>query len=248
MELELPVAPEDITRQYRRLAMRWHPDRNPDDTEATRRFQELAAAMELLTGADLRGLDGREVERVTYEKILRHERKEFPINGMPHGAHGLDITLSMAVSEKHAADWIYAANFGSSDNRVFLAGYSGKVVEVSDRGIPVRAYDLGAVPRQIIETGLHLYLLTDTRLYVVSGDRLEALVDVFDRGGLVVGDTGFGLLESKVFSWFSPTGRRVGQVRTKDPIRRVLSAPHALVIETRQHRATVAGAPSWWSG
>ena len=67
-----------------------------------------------------------------------------------------------------------------------------------------------------------------------------------DQGDLVVGDTGFGLLESKAFSWFSPTGRRVGGVCTKDPIRRVLSAPQGLVIETRQHRATVVGAPSWW--
>ena len=152
----------------------------------------------------------------------------------------------MGVSEKHASDWIYATNFGSSDNRVFLAGYSGKVVEVSDRGVPVRVYDLGAVPRHIIQTDSHLYLLTDTRLYVLSEDRLEALVDVFGQGDLMVGDTGFGLLESKAFSWFGPTGRRVGGVRTKDPIRRVLSAPQGLVVETRQHRATVVGAPSWW--
>ena len=246
MELELPVAPADITRQYRRLAMRWHPDRNPNDPDATRRFQELAAAMELLTGADLRGIGAGEVERVTYEKILSRKRMEVPVDGTPGGALGLEITFSMGVSEKHASDWIYATNFGSSDNRVFLAGYSGRVVEVSDRGIPVRVYDLGAVPRHTIKTDSHLYLLTDTRLYVLSEDRLEALVDVFDQGKLVVGDTGFGLLEAKAFSWFGLTGRRVGGVRTKDPIRRVLSAPQDLVVETRRHRATVVGAPSWW--
>ncbi len=246
MELDFPVAPEDITRQYRRLAMRWHPDRNPNDARATQRFQELVAAMEILTGADLRGIENGEVERITYQKILRRERIEVPGDlGM---AHGLEVTFSLGVSEKQAADWIYAANFGSSDNRVFLAGYSGKVVEVSDRGSPTRVYDLGAVPRQLVETDSYLYILTDTRLYVLSGDRLEALVDVFDQGDLVVGDTGFGLLESKVFSWFSPTGRRIGGVRTKDPIRRVLSLPQGLVVETRQHRATVAGAPSWWRG
>ena len=83
MELELPVAPADITRQYRRLAMRWHPDRNPNDPDATRRFQELAAAMELLTGADLRGIGADEVERVTYEKILSRKRMEVPVDGTP---------------------------------------------------------------------------------------------------------------------------------------------------------------------
>jgi DnaJ-like protein len=145
MELELPVAPKDITRQYRRLAMRWHPDRNPDDPDATRRFQELAAAMELLTGADLRGIGGRQVEGVTYQKILRHARIDPRVDGRPGNA--LEITFSMGASEKHAADWIYAAKFGSRQNRAFLAAYSGKVVEVSDRGMPVRVYDLGAVPR-----------------------------------------------------------------------------------------------------
>lgn len=56
MGLKLPMTPDDITKQYRTLAMRWHPDRNPADREATARFQELGAAMELLTGADLTGL------------------------------------------------------------------------------------------------------------------------------------------------------------------------------------------------
>ena len=97
-----------------------------------------------------------------------------------------------------------------------------------------------------LETDSHLYFLTDTRLYVLSGDRLEALVDVFHRGDLLVGDTGFGLVDRKAVSWFSPTGRPVGGVRTKDPILRVLSTPQGLVVETRQHRATAVGPLSWW--
>ena len=67
MELTLPVSPEAITRQYRVLAMRWHPDRNPRDPQATRRFQELGAAMELLTGIDLTHLSSSETERVVYQ-------------------------------------------------------------------------------------------------------------------------------------------------------------------------------------
>ena len=31
MGLTLPVSPEAITHQYRALAMRWHPNRNPQD-------------------------------------------------------------------------------------------------------------------------------------------------------------------------------------------------------------------------
>jgi hypothetical protein len=107
-------------------------------------------------------------------------------------------------------------------------------------------YDIGAVPRQIADAGQHLYVLTDTRLYVLSGDSLVAVVDVYDRGQVMVGETGFGLLESKAWTWFSPEGSVVGSVTTRDPIRRVLSTPDGVIVETRRHRTLVRGAPSWW--
>ena len=244
MELELPVTPNDITRQYRTLAMRWHPDRNPGDPKATARFQELGAAMELLTGANLDGLTGREVERVTYEQVLSTARVSVPDGA--GGSFDMEFSISMGVSESFASDWIYAANLGK-DGRAFLAGYSGKVVVVSPRGIPERVYDIGAVPRHIVDAGEHLYIVTDTRLYVLAGDRLDALVDVYGASDVVAADCGFALLEPKAVTWFTPAGARVGVVRSKDPLRRVMSTREGLVVETRQHRARIAGAPAWWS-
>jgi hypothetical protein len=237
MELALPVTPEEIAQQYRQLAMRWHPDLNPGDPEAGERMKRLNNAMELLTGADLSLLSSRDREGVTYQRILQ----QTSVTGT-----GLELTVSLVMSEKSAADWIYAANFAAQGSRVYLAGYSGRAVSVSEQGEPQRAYDIGAVPRQIVDTGSHLYLLADTRLYVLAGDRLEALVDVYDRGDLVVADTGFALLEPKSLTWFAPGGRVLGAVRTKDPIRRVLSTKSGLIVETRQHRAIISGAPSWW--
>ncbi len=244
MQLKLPVTPDEITKQYRALAMRWHPDRNQSDLKATARFQELGAAMELLTGSDLSRLSGGEVERVSYEQVLSTSRGSVP-DGRG-GAVDMEFTISMGVSESFASDWIYAANLGK-DGRAFLAGYSGKVVVVSPRGIPVRVYDIGSVPRHIADAGEHLYILTDTRLYVLAGDRLEALVDVYGASDVVVGDRGFALLEPKAVTWYTSEGRRVGSVETKDPLRRVLSTSSGLVVETRQHRARVTGAPSWWA-
>jgi hypothetical protein len=243
MELELPVTPGDITRQYRTLAMRWHPDRNPGDPKATTRFQELGAAMELLTGADLTGLSGRELERVTYEQLLSTSRVS--VADGRGGAVGATLTISMGVSESFASDWIYAANLGR-DGRAFLAGYSGKIVVISPHGIPERAYDIGAVPRHIVDAGEHLYIVTDTRLYVLAGDRLEALFDVYGASDVIAADNGFALIEPKAMTWFTPGGIRAGTVRSKEPIRRVFSTGSELVVETRQHRARIAGAPLWW--
>ena len=48
-------ATEDaITKAYRRLAMKYHPDRNPDDKEAEERFKEAKEAYEILTDAQKR--------------------------------------------------------------------------------------------------------------------------------------------------------------------------------------------------
>ena len=38
----------DIKKAYRRLAMECHPDRNPGDEEAERRFKELSEAYSIL--------------------------------------------------------------------------------------------------------------------------------------------------------------------------------------------------------
>ncbi|MDX2017843.1 MAG: molecular chaperone DnaJ [Planctomycetota bacterium] len=45
---------EEIKRAYRRLAMKYHPDRNPGDAEAEARFKEAAEAYEILSDAQKR--------------------------------------------------------------------------------------------------------------------------------------------------------------------------------------------------
>ena len=64
---------DEIKRAYRRLAMKYHPDRNPGDTEAERSFKEAAEAYEVLS-------DGE--KRQTYDQF-GHEG----LRGRGHAGH-----------------------------------------------------------------------------------------------------------------------------------------------------------------
>lgn len=190
----------------------------------------------------LTGLDATILPRYAGTAFVREiERRGFEAGGLK-----FTMTMEMQVGEIDASDWIYAASFAGNSDWVYLAGYSGRVVLVDENGEGVRVYDIGSVPRRIVDTGDYLYLLTDTRLYVLRDDALHALVDTFDGGELVVAQTGFGLLEKKRLRWFREDGHYLGSVVSKDPIRRVYSAESGMIVESRQRRADVRGVPEWW--
>jgi len=52
--VERRATPVQITEAYRKLAVRFHPDKNPGNAEAAVRFKEAARAFEVLSDADLR--------------------------------------------------------------------------------------------------------------------------------------------------------------------------------------------------
>lgn len=237
MDLRLPVSPEDIKRRYRQLAKEWHPDLHLGDRLAEEKMKGLTSAMEALTGIDASALPM--YTGATFAKdVSRHEIVSDGVRAT--------FSVQMVVSEVHAADWIYAAGFAGRSHAAFLAGYSGRIVHVDATGAPIRAYDIGAVPNRIVDTGDFIYFLTDTRLYVLRGDTLHAVVDTFDQGTLVMAQTGFGLLSSKQLRWFREDGLHLGSLRTMDPIRRVYYRSGTLVVETRQQRATVRAMSDWW--
>src|SRR6266567_4582676 len=45
---------EEVKRAYRKLAVKFHPDKNPDDPHAEEKFKELAEAYDVLMDADKR--------------------------------------------------------------------------------------------------------------------------------------------------------------------------------------------------
>jgi len=227
--LSLPVDPHDIKTRWRALAFEHHPDMNPDVPQATDKMREINKAFEVLTGVDPETLDPNDDKshfvRTKPDRVIE--------------ADGIRIEITMGGVPQ---DWIYAASFAASEGRTFVATYSGKVVLLSRDGAPLAVYDLGTCPTEIIDQGQYTYFLTPTRLYVVEeGIRLAAFLDVFEQGRLIVSQTGFGLLDSKRFQWFTRDGTRVGEVTSLDPIRLVAATDGGAVIKTRRREVTVNG-------
>ena len=47
--IERAAKPDEIKKAYRKLAMQYHPDRNPGDAEAERKFKEINEANDVLS-------------------------------------------------------------------------------------------------------------------------------------------------------------------------------------------------------
>lgn len=69
------AAEEEIRRAYRRLALQWHPDRNPGDPQAEERFKEISEAYAVLIDPAKR----REYDRARLAGVpgdFRHTRED----------------------------------------------------------------------------------------------------------------------------------------------------------------------------
>jgi len=75
---------DQIKSAYRKLAMKWHPDRNPDNPEAKEKFQEASEAYEVLSNAE---------KRQRYDQF-GHQGVNFGPGGFDFGrdfSHGADF-------------------------------------------------------------------------------------------------------------------------------------------------------------
>ena len=238
MDLFLPVTREQIRNRYRELSLQYHPDLNHDIRDSGEMMKKINIYHDVLTGTDSQEFSKNpNKERITYRRKKPDSVKKFSFN---KGNISFDVSFEIS-SGGPPLDWIYAAAISNKTGGTYLGTYSGKVIKLDEFGEPEYALDVSNVPREIIEGNKYLYILTDTRLYIVNDDKaLVNLIDVYSQGKLAVGSEGIGLYGKKSLSWYSPTGDFQFSLGTKHPLRTFYVSNEYMVLETRQHRAFIS--------
>src|SRR5713101_9765002 len=75
LEVERTAGDADLKSAFRKLAMKWHPDRNPSDKNSETRFKEINEAYEILKDPD---------KRAAYDRF-GHAAFEHAGSGAAHG-------------------------------------------------------------------------------------------------------------------------------------------------------------------
>jgi molecular chaperone DnaJ len=98
---------DEIKRAYRKLAVKFHPDKNPDDPHAEERFKELGEAYDVLMDAD---------KRAAYDR--------FGHGAFAHGSVGAGF---------HDPFDIFREVFGGAGGGIFEAFFGGGGMRAEDR-------------------------------------------------------------------------------------------------------------------
>ncbi|MGE5438269.1 MAG: molecular chaperone DnaJ [Bacteroidota bacterium] len=129
---------DDIKKAYRKLAMQYHPDRNPDDKEAEEKFKEAAEAYEVLSND---------------EKKAKYDR--FGHSGLRGGGGAQDFEGFSNINDifSHFSD-IFGGGFaGGGGGGIFddFFGTSGQQTRGRRRGTGTPGSDLKVVLKLTLE-------------------------------------------------------------------------------------------------
>ncbi|XP_073129407.1 uncharacterized protein [Henckelia pumila] len=107
LKVEKGATEEDVKKSYRRLAMKWHPDKNPNNKkEAEAKFKQISEAYEVLSDPQ---------KRQIYDQLGEEGLKDMPPPGSTENRNGFN---------PRDAEDIFAEFFGSSPFGFGSAGAS----------------------------------------------------------------------------------------------------------------------------
>lgn len=111
LEVAHSATDDEIKKAYRRLALKYHPDKNPDDPDATAKFQQISNAYAVLSDAK---------QRKIYDDTGLVGEDELASSGMPPDVEEMMEMFAAAfegMSFNDGLDDEFAMLFGSGSRR-----------------------------------------------------------------------------------------------------------------------------------
>ncbi len=104
---------DEIKKAYRKLAMKYHPDRNPDNAEAEEKFKEAAEAYEILSDSEKRSMYDRMgikplkvVWAAEAASVVVSAQKTFSVNSVTFSVAHL-VAAAVVVNSVHVVVLTY---------------------------------------------------------------------------------------------------------------------------------------------
>lgn len=167
----------DIKKAYRKLARKHHPDLNPNDAEANKKFQQINEANEILSDPEKRkkydqyGKDWQHAEQ--FEQARRQQQQQ----RQSHGQGSPD-------------DYDFSEGFGGADFSDFLSSMFGQ--EGSDRSGRRQAQFRGRDYQAELQLTLREAYATHKQTMAVDGKNIRITVQAGIENGQKIKLAGYG--------------------------------------------------------
>ena len=172
LDLKKNAATDDIKKAYRKLARKHHPDLNPNNEEANKKFQQINEANEVLSDPEKRkkydkyGKDWQHADQLDAQE---QQRRQYQSQGSSHGGG-------------------YSGGFGGEDFSDFFSSMFGGGGGRSSRNSPFKGQDYNA--------DLQLNLLdaytTHKQTLTVNGKQVRITIPAGVENGQKIKLPGYG--------------------------------------------------------
>ena len=229
LNLTRTVTPSELRKAFHQLILKHHPDRNPNNPEATDKTVTLLQAYERLSGVDdiehaLDGLDHSDY----YYNLISQFKVEVP--GL-----GLEFTIGMSLGGD-GRDWVYASYLTERAERIYLGAYSGKVYCISKCGIVLRTFDTGETMQTVRESLGHIWMQSFAAVHIFQGERLIRHLPLATGSHVSWGSAGFCIFHGKEVTLFTSPGEVAARLLFSRPVSIALWPGESLLIETSDRR------------
>lgn len=172
LELDKNATSEDIKKAYRKLARKWHPDVNPNDTNANIKFQQINEANEVLSNPE---------KRKKYDKYGKD---------WEHGEEYERYQQQQSQQQQYSNDAGHrtSSNFNGEDFSDFFSSMFGQQARGGSRGATFRGQDLNAA----VQLDIKEAATTHKQTFSVNGNSIRITVPAGIEDGQTIKISGHG--------------------------------------------------------